>query len=196
MSAVFRRLAGDFFSTILFVVVWTASGSVLVATVVAVVGAIAQVLWAKRAGYELGVISYASLALVVLLGGATLLTGDPRFVLIKPSLAHFGIGAIMLKRGWMARYMPPRVMQVAPDLPILAGYWWAGLMILIGAGVVAAALTGDLKLWGVYVFIIAPGVKIAAFAIQYVAFRFVIGRRIAGRKPLQAVLHDSDSNLP
>jgi intracellular septation protein len=186
MSAVFRRLAGDFFSTILFVVVWTASGSVLVATVVAVVGAIAQVLWAKRAGYELGVVSYASLALVVLLGGATLLTGDPRFVLIKPSLAHFGIGAIMLKRGWMARYMPPRVIEVASDLPVVAGYWWAALMILIGAGIVATALTGDVKLWGFYVFVVAPGLKIIAFAIQYVAFRRIIHRRVAAQSARKA----------
>ena len=41
--------------------------------------------------------TYASLALVIVLGTATLLTNDPRFVLVKPSIAHFAIGAIMLK---------------------------------------------------------------------------------------------------
>jgi intracellular septation protein len=179
MSVVFKRLAGDFLSTILFVVVWTTTGSVLAATVVAIVGAIGQFVWAKRTGYEMGVISYASLALVVLLGGATLVTGDPRFVLVKPSLAHFGIGAIMLKKGWMSRYMPPRVMDVAPDLPVVAGYCWACLMILVGVGVVATALTGDMKLWGLFVFAIAPAAKVLAFAIQYVAFRWIIVRRLA-----------------
>lgn len=182
MAAVFRRIAGDFFSTILFVVVWIAFDSILIATAVAVAGAVAQFVWAKRAGYELGVVSYASLVLVVLLGGATLLTGDPRFVLIKPSLAHFGIGAIMLKKGWMTRYMPPKVMEFAPDLPVAAGYWWAGLMILTGAGVVAVALTGDVKLWGVFIFAIAPAGKVLAFAVQYAAFRLVIGRRIAAAR--------------
>ena len=181
MSIVFRRLAGDFFSTILFVAVWTASGSVLVASAIAIVGAIAQFVWARRTGYEMTAISYASLALIVALGSATLLTGDPRFVLIKPSLAHFGIGAVMLRRGWMSRYMPPQVLEHAPDLPVAAGYWWAALMFALGAGVVATALTGDLKLWGVYVFAVAPAAQIVAFAVQYIAFRLIIGRRIAGR---------------
>ena len=179
MKRVFARLAGDFFSTILFVVVWIATDSIAIATGVAIAGAIGQFVWAKRTGYTMTVISYASLALVVLLGGATLFTGDPRFVLVKPSLAHFGIGAIMLKRGWMARYMPPKVMEVAPDLPVAAGYWWAALMFLTGAGVVATALSGDTKLWGYFVFVIAPGFKIAAFAVQYALFRILIGRRIA-----------------
>ncbi len=179
MKSVFQRLAGDFFSTILFVVVWMATGSIAIATGVAIAGAIGQFIWAKQRGIQMTAISYASLALIILLGAATLFTGDSRFVLIKPSLAHFGIGAIMLKRGWMARYMPAKVMELAPDLPVIAGYWWAGLMFLTGAGVVATALTGDAKLWGAFVFIVAPAMKIVAFAAQYVLFRFLIGRRVA-----------------
>ncbi|MDE2364575.1 MAG: septation protein IspZ [Hyphomicrobiales bacterium] len=186
MSMVFRRLAGDFFSTILFVVVWTASGSVLAATAVAIAGALAQFAWAKRTGAEMTAISYVSLALVVLLGGATLVTGDPRFVLVKPSLAHFGIGAIMLKKGWMVRYMPPRVLQYAPDLPVVAGYWWAALMIGLGGGVIATALTGNLRIWGVYIFIVAPAAKVVAFAIQYVVFRTIITRRVASARNAEA----------
>ena len=179
MKSVFARLGGDFFATILFVVVWLATGSLAIATGVAIAGAIGQFIWAKRTGYQMTTISYASLAVTILLGTATLYSGDPRFVLIKPSLAHFGIGAIMLKRGWMTRYMPAIVMERAPDLPVAAGYWWAGLMFLTGAGVVAAALTGDTKIWGIMVFAIAPGLKIAAFAVQYALFRILIGRRVA-----------------
>lgn len=179
MKSVFARIAGDFFSTILFVVVWMATDSIAIATGVAIVGAIGQFVWARRRGYEMTAISYASLLLIIALGGATLWSGDPRFVLVKPSLAHFGIGAIMLKRGWMARYMPPRVMEVAPDLPVTAGYWWAALMIAVGVGVVATALTGDAKLWGAFVFIVAPAAKIVAFAVQYALFRILIGRRVA-----------------
>ncbi len=58
--------------------------------------------------------TYASLALVVVLGGATLLTKDPRFVLAKPSIGHFAIGAIMLRKGWMLRYLPPIVSETIP----------------------------------------------------------------------------------
>ncbi|MFV0279413.1 MAG: septation protein IspZ [Rhodoblastus sp.] len=179
MKSVFARLAGDFFSTILFVVVWMATDNVAIATGVAVLGAIGQFVWAKRAGYRMNAVSYASLALIILLGGATLVSGDPRFVLIKPSLAHFGIGALMLKRGWMARYMPAKVTEHAPDLIVVAGYWWAGLMLAVGAGIVATALSGDAKLWGFFVFIAAPAAKVVAIAVQYALFRILIGRRTA-----------------
>jgi len=90
---------------------------------------------------------YASLALVIVLGAATLLTNDPRFVLAKPSIAHFAIGAIMLKRGWMLRYMPPIVTATIPEYVTIAGYAWAALMFLLGLGTIAVAATGDLKLW-------------------------------------------------
>jgi intracellular septation protein len=39
------------------------------------------------------------------------------------------------------------------------------------------AMTGDLKLWGVYVTFAALA-KVAAFGIQYVVFRTVIRRRV------------------
>jgi intracellular septation protein len=122
--------------------------------------------------------TYASLALVVVLGGATLLTNDPRFVLAKPAIAHFAIGAIMLKRGWMLRYMPPIVAETIPEYVTFAGYAWAALMFALGCGTIAVASTGDMKLWTFYVTVVLVGAKIAAFAIQYVAFRIVITSRI------------------
>jgi intracellular septation protein A len=42
---------------------------------------------------------WASLGLVIVLGGATVLTGDPRFVMIKPTIAYLTVGAAMLQRG-------------------------------------------------------------------------------------------------
>src|SRR6185295_265144 len=98
---------------------------------------------------------------------------DPRFVLAKPAIGHFAIGAIMLKRGWMLRYMPPIVSQTIPEYVTFAGYAWAGLCFLLAAG-----MTGDMKLWTFYVTVVLVGAKIAAFAIQYVAFRVLVGNRI------------------
>ena len=122
--------------------------------------------------------TYASLALVIVLGSATLLTNDPRFVLAKPSIAHFAIGAIMLKRGWMLRYMPPIVTDTIPEYVSIAGYAWAALMFALGLGVIAVASTGDIKLWAIYVSVVAVGAKIAAFAVQYVAFRLLVINRL------------------
>jgi intracellular septation protein A len=178
MKTVFAKLATDFFSTIMFLAVYFATDRVLLATGVAIATSVAQVVHARIKRESLGFMTYASLALVIVLGSATLLTNDPRFVLAKPAIAHFAIGAIMLKRGWMLRYMPAIVTETIPEYVTAAGYAWAALMFALGAGTIAIALTGDIKLWALYVSVVAIGAKIAAFAVQYVAFRILVTSRI------------------
>src|SRR5216684_4656269 len=178
MKDVFARLASDFFSTIVFLALYLTTGDVLLATGVAIAGAVAQVIYSRIKGQQLGFMTYASVALVIVLGSATLLTNDPRFVLAKPAIGHFAIGAIMLKRGWMLRYMPPIVTETIPEYVTIAGYAWAALMFALGAGTIAVASTGDLTLWALYVSVVLIGAKVAAFAIQYVAFRLLVINRI------------------
>ena len=178
MKDVFVKLGTDFLSAIVFLVLYLTTGNVVLATSVAVAGAVAQVIYSRVRGKPLGFMSYASLALVIVLGSATLLTNDPRFVLAKPSIAHFAIGAIMLKRGWMLRYMPPIVAETIPEYVTIAGYAWAALMFALGAGTIAVASTGDLKLWALYVSVVLIGAKLIAFAVQYVAIRWVITTRL------------------
>ena len=178
MKDVFRRLGSDFLSTIVFLVIYLATDNVILATGVAIAGAIGQVIWARIKGNALGYMTWASLGLVIVLGGATLLTHDPRFVLAKPAIGHFAIGLIMLKRGWMLRYLPPIVTDNIPEYVTFAGYAWAALMFVLAAGTIGVAMTGDMKLWTFYVTVVLIGAKIAAFAIQYVAFRILVGNRI------------------
>ena len=178
MKDVFARLGADFFSTILFLAIYLSTDNVLLATGVAIAGAIAQVIYARVKGKPLGYMTYASVALVIVLGSATLLTQDPRFVLAKPAIGHFAIGAIMLKRGWLLRYLPPIVTETIPEYVTFAGYAWAALMFVLGAGTIGVAMTGDMKLWTFYVTVVLVGAKLAAFAIQYAAFRLVIGSRL------------------
>jgi len=178
MKDVFARLGADFFSTILFLAIYLATDNVLLATGVAIAGAIVQVIYARVKGKPLGYMTYASVALVIVLGSATLLTNDPRFVLAKPAIGHFAIGAIMLKRGWLLRYLPAIVTDNIPEYVTVAGYAWAALMFVLGAGTIGVAMTGDMKLWTFYVTVVLVGAKIAAFAIQYVAFRLLVGSRI------------------
>ena len=178
MKDVFAKLGADFFSTILFLAIYLATDNVLLATGVAIAGAIAQVIYSRVKGKPLGYMTYASLALVIVLGTATLLTNDPRFVLAKPAIGHFAIGAIMLKRGWLLRYLPAIVTDNIPEYVTVAGYAWAALMFVLGAGTIGVAMTGDMKLWTFYVTVVLVGAKIAAFAVQYVAFRLLIGSRL------------------
>jgi intracellular septation protein len=178
MKDVFAKLLTDFLSTIVFLVIYLTTGNVVLATAVAIAGAVAQVVYSHVRGQPLSFMTYASLALVIVLGSATLLTNDPRFVLAKPAIAHFAIGAIMLKRGWMLRYMPPIVAETIPEYVTFAGYAWAALMFVLGLGTIAMALSGDLKLWAIYVSVVLLGAKLAAFAVQYIAFRLLVTIRI------------------
>ncbi len=178
MKDVFRRLASDFLSTIVFLVIYLATDNVILATAVAIVGAVGQVIWSRIRGQTLGYMTWASLALVIVLGGATLITHDPRFVLAKPAIGHVAIGLIMLKRGWMLRYMPAIVTETIPEYVTYAGFGWAALMFVLAAGTVGVAMTGDLKLWTFYVTVVLIGAKLAAFAVQYVAFRLLVRSRL------------------
>jgi intracellular septation protein len=182
MKDVFARLATDFLSTIVFLVVYFATDNIVLATGVAIAGAIAQAIYSRIKGKELGYMTWASLGLVIVLGSATILTQDPRFVLAKPAIAHFAIGTIMLRRGWMLRYVPPIVTETIPEYVTFAGFAWAALMFALGCGTIATAMTGDLKLWTFYVSVVLIGAKVAAFAIQYVVFRWTVRNRISAAR--------------
>ncbi len=181
MKNVLAQIATDFLATLLFLAVFLATGNVVIATVLAIAAAVAQFIYARSKGRSLDLISWASLALVLVLGGTTLITQDPRFVLMKPSIAHFAIGAIMLRPGWMLRYLPPIVTGNIPDLARKAGYAWAALMFAIGLGNIAVAWTGDLKLWAFYVSVVAIGAKIIAFGAVYLVFRSAIGQKLTAK---------------
>lgn len=183
MKDVFARLASDFLSAIVFLAIYLLTENVVLATSVAIAGAIAQIVYARIRGKTLNFMTYASVALVVALGCVTLLTNDPRFMLAKPSIAHFAIGAIMLKRGWMLRYVPPVVAETVPEYVTGAGYAWAALMFVIGIGMIWVASTGDLKLWAFYISVVAGGAKVLAFAVQYVLLRLIVTSRLRATAP-------------
>jgi intracellular septation protein len=70
------------------------------------------------------------------------------------------------------------VAETIPEYVTFAGYAWAALMFALGAGTIAIALTGDIKLWAIYVSVVTVGAKVAAFAVQYVAFRMLVRSRL------------------
>jgi intracellular septation protein A len=179
LKQVFKQLFADFFSTILFLALWAATGNIFVATGVAIAGGIGQFALARHQGRALDLMNWASLGLVLVLGGATILTQDPRFVMMKPSIAHFAIAAVMLRRGWMLRYLPPIVKEhVSANALIAAGYCWAALMVALGLANIAIAATGDMVLWAWFVSVGAMGAKIVAFGVQYLLFRSIIYRKV------------------
>jgi intracellular septation protein len=179
MSQVFKQLFADFFAALVFLAIYFATGNIYAATGFAMLGSLGQFALARYQGRTLDVMSWAILALVIVLGGATILTRDPRFVMVKPSIVHFAIAGVMLRRGWMLRYLPLFVKEnISASVIIASGYCWAALMVALGLINIAIAASGDLVLWGWWISVGAMGAKVAAFGLQYVLFRAMIYRRI------------------
>jgi intracellular septation protein len=177
-----RPLLSDFLSTLVFVLSHAVFKldvrvAVALATLIGVVQVVVQ-LARKR---PVQALQWMSLALVVVFGAASFLTGDPRFVMAKPSLIYLAIGAVMLKRGWMVRYLPPIAHGYGDAAMTAFGYVWAGLMFLtaIGNAVVVIAFT---KAWPVFIAVIPLASKLMLFAVQFVTVRVVVRRKMrAGR---------------
>ena len=121
---------------------------------------------------------WLSLFLTIAVGAATLLTNDPRFVLIKPSVIYAIVGVVMLKPGWLNPYLPGIARAVAPDVAVVVGYVWAGLMFVSAAVNAFVALTCNVATWALTMPIFAISSKIAVFLFGFTAMRAVVVRRV------------------
>jgi intracellular septation protein len=180
MKQALWHLFNDFLSAILFLIVYAVSGSVRIAGGVAVAAGFAQLAWLKLATRQVEPMQWMSLGLVVVLGGATVLTQIPRFLMAKPSIIHFAVAGAMLRRGWMIRYITPIARQnVSEATMVAAGYAWAALMAALGFTNLIIALYFDLATWAWFVSVGAVGAKVAGVALQYAVFRTIVRRRLA-----------------
>jgi intracellular septation protein len=144
---------------------------------------IGQIVWEYARKKPIGAIQWVSLFLVIAFGGASLITHDPRFVMVKPSLIYVIVGVVMLKPGWMNRYLPPEALQYVPDLGVAFGFVWAGLMFLsaiLNLGAVLLHL--NVIEWAAFMSIYAIASKAGLFLIQYATMRFVGVRRYRARQ--------------
>ena len=178
----FKPLVGDFLSTILFIAVYEVTNDIIIATGAGIVTGIVQFIWLKARRHDFALMQYASLALVLVLGTATLLTKDPRFVMIKPSIAGFAIATVMLQRGWQLRYMPPIVKEHASEaFLVMWGYIWSALYFAMAAGNLFIAWRYGLKEWAPYNALVPTIGPLALFIIQYGTMRAVIRRTIMAK---------------
>jgi intracellular septation protein len=177
MQTALLQLAEDFLSAFVFLGLYLATGNLPLAVGMAMAVGVAQFALAKWRGRRLEAMQWLSLALVIVLGGVSLVTDDPRFIMVKPTIIHFAIGAVMLRPGWMARYMPPIVKEhVPPSVLSMTGYGWAGLMFVLGLSNLYVAAYCSPATWGWFISIVAVGAKAAAFIVQYIVFRILVRR--------------------
>jgi intracellular septation protein len=180
MKQTLWQLINDLLSAILFLVAYAVSGDLRVAAGVAIAAGLAQLGWLKFAVRRIAPLQWASLALVIVLGGATIVTQNPRFLMIKPSIIHFAVAGAMLQRGWMIGYITPIAREnVSEATMIAAGYVWAMLMVILGLTNLVIVLYFDFATWAWFISVGAVGAKVAAVALQFAVFRTIVRRRLA-----------------
>jgi intracellular septation protein A len=162
-------LVVDLGSTLAFYAVFVATEDPRLAAAVGMALAAGQLVFALARRQPIATLQWASIVLVLMMGGLTLLTSDPRFVLFKATLVYAIIGGSMLKRGWMARYVPPIAARHLPSR-LLGGFEkaWAALLLGTGALNLALVLAAGPEWAAQFMAIWVIASKLVLFAIQYV----------------------------
>jgi intracellular septation protein A len=172
-----KFLALDLASTLVLLAVLQLTHSIPLAAGLGISIALGQV------GYDLvrrkpvHPLLWLSLVVVIASGAATLITQDARFIMIKPSVISVVFGLIMLKRGWMDRYLPPIALATVPDIAVIFGYVWAGSQFLGAAVNIVVALKFDAVAWASIMSAYHMATLIGLFLIQYATMRFIGVRR-------------------
>jgi intracellular septation protein A len=176
-----KLLLLDLASTFLFLALFLLTHNVPLSVALAVALGIAQIGWQFARGKTIETMEWLSLFIVVSSGAATLLTSDPRFVMIKPSVIYVVVGIVMLKPGWMNRYLPPIARELVPDIATIFGFVWAGLMFATAALNIVVAMNYSVAAWATLMAVYATGSKLALFLIGFVTMRTIGARRRRAR---------------
>jgi len=188
MKQALQQLAQDFLSAICFFALYALTHNLYLGVGAGIAVGLAQLARRKLTDRRTEPMQWMSLALVVVLGGATLLFHTPRFVMLKPTIAHLAIAAVMLRRGWMTRYLPPIARQYLDQSVIdAAGYGWAALQASLAVANVFLALECSFAVWGLFVSFGNIASTATALGVQYIVFRGIITRRIAAERLAPAI---------
>jgi intracellular septation protein A len=144
-----KLLLIDMAATLLFLLVYLVTHNVPLSIVLGMALGLAQIAWQFARKKPIDTMQWMSLFLVLGSGTTALLTDDPRYVMIKPSVIYMIVGVVMLKRGWMNRYLPAIAIQWVPDVAVIFGYLWSGLMFFSAALNLIVALNVSVTTWAV-----------------------------------------------
>jgi len=173
----------DLLATFVFVALFWICDNIFVATAFGMALGVSQTLWTRLRGRAVGPLQWLTLVLITVFGGATILFHNPHFIMAKPTLLWFALGLVLLRRDWMAPYLPPIVTENLDDrLIVRAGYAYAALMFALSILNLVVAFSTSAKFWSVYA-LIGPA---AAQLALLIAFYFRFRRQIAGSMQARA----------
>jgi intracellular septation protein len=173
-----KLLLLDMAATLFFLALYLLTHNIPLSVVLGMALGIAQIGWQFARKKPIDTMQWMSLFLVLGAGTVTLITNDPRFVMIKPTVIYLIVGIVMLKPGWMNRYLPPIAIEIVPDIAVILGYAWSGLMFFSAALNLIVALNFSVVTWSVTMSIYGIVSKAVMFLIGYAVLRTVgVARR-------------------
>jgi intracellular septation protein A len=172
-----KLLLLDMASTLFFLVLFLLTRNIPLSVALGVALGVAQIGWQLIRKKPIDTMEWMSLFLVVGSGAATLITDNPRFVMVKPSLIYILVGVVMLKLGWMNRYLPPIAKAVVPDVAVIFGFVWAALMFASAALNLVVALNFSVVTWSAFMSVYGIASKASLFLIGYATMRYIGVRR-------------------
>ncbi len=145
------KLLFDFFPLLLFFVAYKAA-DIYVATGVAIVATFAQVGWLALRGRKIEPMLWASLAIVVIFGGATLAFQNDTFIKVKPTVLYwlFAVtlgGAQLLLRRNLIRAMLGKQIELPVAVWARLNWGWTGFFAFMGAANLFVALNFTRDVW-------------------------------------------------
>ena len=145
------KLLFDFFPIILFFVGYKLFG-IYNATAIAMIASILQVIIYRYKHQRYEKIHLISLALIVVLGSATLIFRNPWFIKWKPTTLYwlsslFFIGSAFIGEKPLIRKMMEKNIELPTEIWLKLNYAWAVFFILMGAANIYVAYTFDTDFW-------------------------------------------------
>jgi len=141
----------DLFPVLLFFVAFKLA-DIYVATGVAIGASVLQVAWLKLRGKRVDPMLWASLAIIAVFGGATLLLQDETFIKWKPTVLYWLFGAVLATsalvfRRNLIRSMLSEQMQLPDAVWSRLNLSWAGFFAFMGAANLYVAYNYSTDLW-------------------------------------------------
>lgn len=166
------KLLLDFFPIILFFAAFKFAG-IYVATGVAIVATVAQILWLRYKNGKVEPMQWVSLGVIVLFGGATLVAHNETFIKWKPTVLYWLMGsALIVGQSLFHKNLLKSVMGSQMQLPEAAWrvmtWSWASFFAAMGA----------LNLWVAFHYDTDTWVNFKLFGGMGLMLVFVIGQAV------------------
>lgn len=160
----------DLFPVALFFVAFKFAG-IYVATAVAIAASLLQVAWLKLRKQRVHPMLWASLGIIVVFGGATLVLQNETFIKWKPTVLYWLFGVVLAVSATVFRRNLIRLMlseQVQLPAPIWArlNWSWVAFFVFMGAANLYVAYNFSTDLWVNFKLFGGTGLMLAFVVVQ------------------------------